>query len=105
MSFAGQGWVLVQPSEGQVHGATSSQSSSGGGIGSLLNQLAGARPTTCTSRSASGSSAATSHAGQYQRASQHAAARVVPVGLAARRARAPVGQQPQRARQLAAGLR
>ena len=37
MSFAGQGWVLVQPSEGQVHGATQ-QSSGGGGLGGLLNQ-------------------------------------------------------------------
>jgi uncharacterized protein (AIM24 family) len=36
MSFAGQGWVLVQPSEGQVHGATQ-QSSSSGGLGGLLN--------------------------------------------------------------------
>ena len=37
MSFAGQGWVLVQPSEGQVLGAAQ-QSSSGGGLGGLLNQ-------------------------------------------------------------------
>jgi uncharacterized protein (AIM24 family) len=37
MSFAGQGWVLVQPSEGQVAGA-GQQSSSGSGLGSLLNQ-------------------------------------------------------------------
>ena len=37
MSFAGQGWVLVQPSEGQVFGAAQ-QSSSGGGLGGLLNQ-------------------------------------------------------------------
>jgi uncharacterized protein (AIM24 family) len=37
MSFAGQGWVLVQPSEGQVAGA-GQQSSSSGGLGSLLNQ-------------------------------------------------------------------
>ena len=36
MSFAGQGWVLVQPSEGQVHGATQ-QSSGGSGLGGLLN--------------------------------------------------------------------
>jgi uncharacterized protein (AIM24 family) len=36
MSFAGQGWVLVQPSEGQVAGATQ-QSSGGGGLGGLLN--------------------------------------------------------------------
>ena len=37
MSFQGQGWVLVQPSEGQVAGAAV-QSSSGGGLGGLLNQ-------------------------------------------------------------------
>ena len=37
MSFAGQGWVLVQPSEGQVQAATT-QGSGGGGLGGLLNQ-------------------------------------------------------------------
>ena len=37
MSFAGEGWVLVQPSEGRIHGAMA-QSSSGGGLGGLLNQ-------------------------------------------------------------------
>jgi uncharacterized protein (AIM24 family) len=37
MSFAGQGWVLVQPSEGRVHGATQGSSSGGGGLGGLLN--------------------------------------------------------------------
>ena len=36
MSFQGQGWVLVQPSEGQVDGAVGQ--SSGGGLGGLLNQ-------------------------------------------------------------------
>jgi len=36
MAFSGQGWVLVQPSEGQVVGIQQ-QSSSGGGLGSLLN--------------------------------------------------------------------
>jgi uncharacterized protein (AIM24 family) len=36
MSFAGEGWVLVQPSEGQVHGAQQ-QGGSGGGLGGLLN--------------------------------------------------------------------
>src|ERR1700754_5127950 len=36
MAFQGQGWVLVQPSEGQIHAVTQ-QSSSGGGLGSLLN--------------------------------------------------------------------
>jgi uncharacterized protein (AIM24 family) len=37
MSFAGQGWVLVQPSEGQVAGAQQGSSSSSG-LGGLLNQ-------------------------------------------------------------------
>jgi uncharacterized protein (AIM24 family) len=36
MSFQGQGWVLVQPSEGQVQGAAGQSSS--GGLGGLLNQ-------------------------------------------------------------------
>jgi len=38
MSFAGQGWVLVQPSEGRVQAATAG---SGGGGGGLLSQLSG----------------------------------------------------------------
>jgi hypothetical protein len=37
MSFTGQGWVLVQPSEGEVAGAAQQSSSSGGGLGGLLN--------------------------------------------------------------------
>ncbi|MGH2949229.1 MAG: AIM24 family protein [Solirubrobacteraceae bacterium] len=39
MSFSGQGWVLVQPSEGQVAGAAQKQSGSSGsgGLGGLLN--------------------------------------------------------------------
>jgi uncharacterized protein (AIM24 family) len=39
MAFGGQGWVLVQPSEGRVTGAgsSSSSSSSGGGLSNLLN--------------------------------------------------------------------
>jgi uncharacterized protein (AIM24 family) len=37
MSFTGQGWVLVQPSEGRVSVATQGQSG-GGGLGGLLNQ-------------------------------------------------------------------
>ena len=38
MSFTGQGWVLVQPSEGRVVGAPQQgSSSSGGGLGGLLN--------------------------------------------------------------------
>ena len=38
MSFAGQGWLLVQPSEGRVQGAQPGGSSGGGG---LLSQLGG----------------------------------------------------------------
>ena len=37
MSFQGQGWVLVQPSEGQVAGAAQPELA-GGGLGGLLNQ-------------------------------------------------------------------
>src|SRR3954471_11393125 len=37
MAFQGQGGVLVQPSEGGVHGALVQQNSGGGGLGSLLN--------------------------------------------------------------------
>ena len=37
MSFSGQGWVLVQPSEGRVAAAAPAGSSSGGGLGSLLS--------------------------------------------------------------------
>jgi uncharacterized protein (AIM24 family) len=36
MSFSGQGWVLVQPSEGRVE-ATGRDGGSGGGLGGLLN--------------------------------------------------------------------
>jgi uncharacterized protein (AIM24 family) len=38
MSFSGQGWVLVQPSEGRITAATAQ---SGGGGGGLLGQLSG----------------------------------------------------------------
>ncbi len=38
MAFHGQGWVLVQPSEGRVVGAAQQTQSSGGGLGNLLNQ-------------------------------------------------------------------
>src|SRR3954454_23920370 len=37
MSFSGQGWVLVQPSEGRVAAATPASSSAGCALGSLLN--------------------------------------------------------------------
>jgi uncharacterized protein (AIM24 family) len=38
MAFSGQGWVLVQPSEGRVQAATAG---SGGGGGGLLGNLTG----------------------------------------------------------------
>jgi uncharacterized protein (AIM24 family) len=38
MAFTGQGWVLVQPSEGRITAASNgSSSNSGGGLGNLLN--------------------------------------------------------------------
>src|SRR6201991_1602217 len=37
MAFSGQGWVLVQPSEGQVHGVAQQGQSNSGGLGGLLN--------------------------------------------------------------------
>ena len=38
MAFSGQGWVLVQPSEGRLSAiAAASSSSGGGGLGNLLN--------------------------------------------------------------------
>jgi uncharacterized protein (AIM24 family) len=37
MAFSGQGWVLVQPSEGRITAAQTGQGSSGGGLGGLLN--------------------------------------------------------------------
>ena len=37
MAFAGQGWVLVQPSEGTVTGAETGQAGGGSGLGNLLN--------------------------------------------------------------------
>ncbi len=36
MAFSGQGWVLVQPSEGRIQ-AAATQQSGGGGLGNLLN--------------------------------------------------------------------
>ena len=39
MSFSGQGWVLVQPSEGRVYGAATG--GGGGGAGGLLGSLGG----------------------------------------------------------------
>jgi uncharacterized protein (AIM24 family) len=36
MAFSGQGWVLVQPSEGRVEGVGDGSGGSGGGLGGLL---------------------------------------------------------------------
>jgi uncharacterized protein (AIM24 family) len=41
VGFQGQGWVLVQPSEGQVAGATNSTGGGGGGAGGLLKNITG----------------------------------------------------------------
>jgi uncharacterized protein (AIM24 family) len=37
MAFSGQGWVLVQPSEGRITAADAGAQKSGGGLGNLLN--------------------------------------------------------------------
>jgi uncharacterized protein (AIM24 family) len=41
VAFGGEGWVLVQPSEGRVTQRVSGASQSGGGIGGLLGNLTG----------------------------------------------------------------
>jgi uncharacterized protein (AIM24 family) len=41
VAFHGEGWVLVQPSEGRVAQTVSGNNQSGGGLGGLLNQLGG----------------------------------------------------------------
>jgi uncharacterized protein (AIM24 family) len=41
VAFSGDGWVLVQPSEGRVAQNVSGRNDSGGGIGGLLNNLGG----------------------------------------------------------------
>jgi uncharacterized protein (AIM24 family) len=41
VAFSGDGWVLVQPSEGRVEQRVSGGSQSGGGLGGLLNNLGG----------------------------------------------------------------
>ena len=102
MSFPGQGWVLVQPSEGQVAGAVAQQRQRRRprrpaqpvvrpvdvhellGVGVVDDDLARRAVPARLERAAAG---------------------VVAVRLGAGRARAPVGQQPQRAGQLAARLR
>jgi uncharacterized protein (AIM24 family) len=39
VAFSGDGWVLVQPSEGRVAERVSGTGQSGGGIGGLLGNL------------------------------------------------------------------
>jgi len=41
VAFSGEGWVLVQPSEGKVTERVSGANKSGGGMSGLLNQLGG----------------------------------------------------------------
>jgi uncharacterized protein (AIM24 family) len=41
VAFSGEGWVLVQPSEGQVTERVSRGNESGGGLSGILNQLGG----------------------------------------------------------------
>lgn len=41
LGFAGDGWVLVQPSEGQIEAGVGAESKSGGGIGGVLGNLTG----------------------------------------------------------------
>lgn len=41
VGFSGDGWVLVQPSEGRVKERASGSNQSGGGLGGLLNNLGG----------------------------------------------------------------
>jgi uncharacterized protein (AIM24 family) len=98
MSFQGQGWVLVQPSEGQIQGAAT-QSSGGGGLGGLLNQ----QPARLDVHEVLGVGVVRDDPARraVPAGLEHAAAGVVAVRLAAGRAGAPVGQQPQRARELA----
>ena len=79
MSFAGQGWVLVQPSEGQVAAATQ-QGSGGGGLGGLLNQAESLHVHEVLGVGVVGDDPARR---AVPAGLEHAAARVVAVGLAA----------------------
>ena len=101
LAFGGQGWVLVQPSEGRVAAATGSSSS--GGLGGLLGGSRPARPQTWTTSPVVGGVVHGPARSRGTTSAPRAACRTRR-GAAAprrRRARAPVGEQPQRARQLA----
>src|SRR5436309_15602826 len=41
LGFSGDGWVLVQPSEGRIEPGVGGETKSGGGIGGILGNLAG----------------------------------------------------------------
>jgi uncharacterized protein (AIM24 family) len=41
MAFQGDGWVLVQPSEGRIETAIADSNKSGGGLSGLLGGLSG----------------------------------------------------------------
>ncbi len=102
MAFAGQGWVLVQPSEGRV---------AAGGRQQLqrrarqpARRLAPAAQTWMTSPSPASSTTMLAVRAPPARLERGAADVVAERLLVAGGARAPVGQQPQRAGQLAPAL-
>ena len=99
MSFAGQGWVLVQPSEGQVAGRDrpAGRPAAGSAACSTSRRRSDVHEVLGVGVVGDDPARRAVPAGL-----EHAAAGVVAVRLAAGRARAPVGQQPQRAGQLAA---
>ena len=98
MSFAGQGWVLVQPSEGRIQAATAQQA--------VRRRARRPAQPVASSDVHDVLGVGVVDDDPARRAVpaglEHPAAGVVAVRLAAGRPRAPVGQQPQRAGQLAA---
>ena len=102
LAFSGQGWALVQPSEGRVvHGGRRASRRRARATCSTAEPLT----KWMTSSPASRSSTVSSQVGHHQRASSAVPQRGVPQRLAAAgAARAPVGEQAQRAGELAAGV-
>ena len=128
MSFSGQGWVLVQPSEGRVSGfEQGNQNSGGGGLGSLLSGVTSSAGRRLPSGSRRPRPAAVSDDRRPKshiykvvvarfvdddlaggtppaRLERRPACRVA-VGLGGRAgARPPVGEEPERAGELPPGL-
>ena len=111
MAFGGQGWVLVQPSEGRRRASGSRRAPAlGGGLGGLRNserglprsESRGAPAYRWTTSSAASSTICSQRRAPPARLERGRRRRC---GAGARRRprpRAPVGQQPQRAGQLAA---